>query len=147
MTMSREAFLGWLTGWMSRHPLRTPHASRSSAYTQHVMARVRALSQSAQPAFLGTLASLLAWMRQPRQALALSAAVVLLMSLALARPHRGLRVVAEVDEDVRWIEETLDLLDDVEEVPEDPTDDSQAAEDVWQELQELDEAEWSLGNA
>lgn len=144
--MNRDTFRQWLTGWLAKHPLRKPDAV-SLGYTTHVMARIRSASGSRRPALLETFESLTAWMRQPVPALALSAAVVLLVSLTLMRPHPALRVVAEVDEDVRWIEETLGLLEAVGEVPEDPTDDSQAAEDVWQELQELDEDEWSLGNA
>ena len=142
--MNRDTFREWLTGWLAKHPLRKPDTA-SPGYTTHVMAHIRSVSKSKRPAILEAFTNLTGWMSQPVPALALSTAVVLMVSLTLMRPHRQLRVVAEVDEDVRWIEETLDLLQDVDEAPEDSTDDSQAAEDVWQELQELDEAEWSLG--
>lgn len=111
------------------------------------MSRVRALSDARQPAFLRSLASPLAWMRQPRLALALSAAVMAWGALALTQHHRGGRVIAEMGEEERWIEDTLDLLHAVDEAPADLTPDSQSTEDWWQELRELDETEWSLGNA
>ncbi|HBQ37984.1 MAG TPA: hypothetical protein DD714_03105 [Candidatus Omnitrophica bacterium] len=144
--MNRNTFHDWLTGWLGTHPLRMPDAT-SPDYTKHVMTRIRRASEPKRSAFFESFASLTSWVVQPLPALVMGAVAALMIGVTLTQHHRGLRVVAEVGDEERWIEETLELLDEVEEVPEDPTGDSQAAEDVWQELQELDEAEWSLGSA
>ena len=79
--------------------------------------------------------------------MALTAVAAVLIGFMLTHSHHRPQVIAEVNEDERWIDDTLELLNAVDEVPADLTHDSLPTDDWWQELQELDEAEWLLGNA
>ncbi len=78
--MWRTDFAGWLTEWLSHHPLKTPPESPevSSSYTREVMARVRSLTeQDQQPAWNPSTSAwteIRRWLR-PRFVLALGGAV------------------------------------------------------------------------
>lgn len=146
MTMPRTRFMSWLREWVSHHPLRAPQPSQSSACTAHVMSRVRALSQPRQPAVLRSVASLLAWWRQPQLALVMGAVLLIVGTFTLMPRDRGAQVIAEMDADERWIEDTLELLNEIEELPEELSFDAQSTDEWWQELQELDDTEWPSGN-
>lgn len=130
--MNRDTFLGWLTGWLSRHPLRTPASSGSSAYAKHVMARIRALSSPKRRIIPVTWAGLIAWVRGPRLALALSAATALVVAgftLRFGIPHRTL-VMAHLDRE-------LQVLAEVEALP-DPLALEPSAETLEEELRFMD---------
>lgn len=139
-------FASWLQSWLTRHPLKAPRAIDRADYTADVMARLKAEAPVPVRA---------PWWPWPRLALAMAtAAAGALVALTIFRwvqlpatlvddAAQEAQVLAEsspAESNERWVEETMQLLDQLD---EDVSSDSDrnAEEDWLEELQLLDETD------
>ena len=142
-------FATWLKTWLTRHPLKEPTTLDRADYTREVMARVKALDQSApSPAR--------SWFPWPRLALAVATAAAGL-ALVIWTANRSTPQVAQEPSpapltlaespasDDQWIQETVQLLEQLDEndgVSQDATGGASNSNKDWlNELEMLDESD------
>lgn len=96
-------FTGWLTTWLTRHPLKAPPELGQARYTAEVMAKIKAMAPARSPVGMSQ------WLSWPRLALAgVGAAGVLMLLVVNAsrssqvplaeRLTQAAQTLAEVDE-------------------------------------------------
>lgn len=155
----------WLRRWLTRHPLKEPSDTELARYTTEVMARVRSLER---PAPAGAPArGWLLWWRPALVTVTAAAAVVLLVGRVDRTPQplardvnrvtdgaranrtdRPLMLTEDASDEARWLDNTLQVLDEFDQdVPEDISDDENVSDDEWlREIEMLDESDLLAGS-
>lgn len=127
-----------LLSWLTSHPLKKPSGIDRAQYTAEVMAKIKAQLQPAP-------APVRSWLPWPRLALTLATVatgILIMVSVTRLQPGQPVTTLAEspASED-RWVEDTLQLLDELDEDVADDTVGGTSEEEWFEELQLLDETE------
>ena len=90
--MTRTEWMGWLSDWLKRHPVREPSEEDSRAFTDAVMRRIR-LAQAPSPQ--------LRWRWQPRWAWALVPAAACAVALAVGLSRAPTQLARHIEQEWR----------------------------------------------
>lgn len=132
-----------LMAWLQRHPLKRSPQAMQAAYTEEVMARIRACDS----------APIIRWLPRPRLALAFGTVAACGLAVAVlihrtptqvaSRSQHSGQVLAEADkstDDDAWIQETSELLNAVDDSSTQSSN-GESLEELLRELESLDESE------